>query len=169
MDRSRWRMIDDQDRCEWVNVFFSGTSSPGQSWTKGRKMAVVVVAVRVFGMQACLSSLTVSKQSTASPNSEIQEQGQSCMSGCFDMVNIPLPLNPKNMLLTFSRKTSRLWCLACKLQVGMHIIGSVIQYLKWQRMPSSAACASCAMSAADTSSHSAVDMLTSIPLQSLDC
>ena len=36
MDRSKWKkqigMIDDQDECEWVNVF-SGTGSPGLSWT----------------------------------------------------------------------------------------------------------------------------------------
>ena len=34
-------MIDDQDRCEWVNVS-SGTGSPGQSQTKGYKTAALV-------------------------------------------------------------------------------------------------------------------------------
>ena len=33
-------MVDDQDRCEWVNVS-SGTGSPGLSRTKGHKMVVV--------------------------------------------------------------------------------------------------------------------------------
>jgi len=33
---SRWGMIDDHDRCEWVNVS-SGTSSPGLSRTKSRE------------------------------------------------------------------------------------------------------------------------------------
>ena len=37
MDHSRWRkligIIDDHDKCEWVNVS-SGTSSPGLSRTK---------------------------------------------------------------------------------------------------------------------------------------
>ena len=39
-------MIDDHDRYEWVNVF-SGTGSPGLSWTKSdsRKMVVVVVCI----------------------------------------------------------------------------------------------------------------------------
>ena len=37
-------MIDDQDRCEWMNVS-SHIGSPGQSQTKGRKMVVVVVVV----------------------------------------------------------------------------------------------------------------------------
>jgi len=35
-------MIDDQDRCEWVNVS-SSPGSPRYSWTKGRKTVVVVV------------------------------------------------------------------------------------------------------------------------------
>jgi len=35
-------MVDDQDRCEWVNVS-SGTGSPGKSRTKGHKTVVVVV------------------------------------------------------------------------------------------------------------------------------
>ena len=35
-------MIGNRDRYEWVNVSF-GTSSPGQSQTKGYKMVVVVV------------------------------------------------------------------------------------------------------------------------------
>jgi len=29
-------MIDDHDRCEWVNVS-SGSGSPGLSWTKSRE------------------------------------------------------------------------------------------------------------------------------------
>jgi len=33
-------MVDDQDRCEWVNVS-SGTGSPGQSQTKDHKTVVV--------------------------------------------------------------------------------------------------------------------------------
>jgi len=37
-------MIDDQDRCEWVNVA-SGTGSPLLSPTKGRKTVVVVVVL----------------------------------------------------------------------------------------------------------------------------
>jgi len=41
MDHNRWRkqirMIDDQDRCEWVNVS-SGTGSPRLSWTKSREL-----------------------------------------------------------------------------------------------------------------------------------
>ena len=32
-------MVDDEDRCEWVNVS-SGTGSPGESWTKGHKTVV---------------------------------------------------------------------------------------------------------------------------------
>ena len=35
-------MIDDQDRCEWVNVS-SDTGSPGSYWTKWRKTVVVVI------------------------------------------------------------------------------------------------------------------------------
>ena len=35
-------MVDDQDKCEWVNIS-SGTGSHGQAWTKGRKTVVVVV------------------------------------------------------------------------------------------------------------------------------
>ena len=35
-------MIDEQERCEWVNVS-SGTGSPGQSGTKSRKTVVVSV------------------------------------------------------------------------------------------------------------------------------
>ena len=31
----KWRMSDDHDGCEWVNVS-SGTGLPGLSWTKGR-------------------------------------------------------------------------------------------------------------------------------------
>jgi len=33
---SRYRMIDDHDRCEWVNDS-SCTGSPGLSWTKSRE------------------------------------------------------------------------------------------------------------------------------------
>jgi len=35
-------MVDDQDRCKWVNVY-SGTGPPGYSRSKGRKMVLVVV------------------------------------------------------------------------------------------------------------------------------
>jgi len=35
-------MVDDQERCEWMNVS-SGTGSPGYFWTKGRKTAVVCI------------------------------------------------------------------------------------------------------------------------------
>ena len=46
MDFSRWRkltkMVDDQERCKWVNVS-SGTGSPRQSPIKGRKTVVIVV------------------------------------------------------------------------------------------------------------------------------
>ena len=40
-------MIDDNDECEWVNVF-SGTGSPGLSWTKSkdRKMVVCVCVIK---------------------------------------------------------------------------------------------------------------------------
>ena len=41
-------MVDDQDRCEWVNVS-SGTGSSGQSWTKGHN--TVVVGVRGTGIK----------------------------------------------------------------------------------------------------------------------
>jgi len=41
-------MVDDQDRCEWMNVS-PGTSSPGWSQTKGCKMVVVVVVVVLKG------------------------------------------------------------------------------------------------------------------------
>jgi len=34
-------MVDDQDRCKWVNIS-SGISSPGWSQIKGRKTVVVV-------------------------------------------------------------------------------------------------------------------------------
>jgi len=41
MDRYRWRkqigMIDDHNRCEWVNVS-SGTGSPRLSWTKCKEL-----------------------------------------------------------------------------------------------------------------------------------
>jgi len=37
--------MDDQDRCEWVNVS-SGTSSFRYSQTKGCKMVVVIVVER---------------------------------------------------------------------------------------------------------------------------
>jgi len=40
-------MVDDQDKCEWVNVSFV-TSSPGYSRTKGRKMVVAVVVDYLF-------------------------------------------------------------------------------------------------------------------------
>jgi len=39
-------MIDNQDRCEWVNVS-SGTGSPRLSQTKGCKTVIVVDAVVV--------------------------------------------------------------------------------------------------------------------------
>ena len=35
-------MVDDQDRCEWVNVS-SGSGSPGQSRKKGHETVVVVL------------------------------------------------------------------------------------------------------------------------------
>ena len=45
MVRGRWRkmirIVDEQEGCEWTNVF-SGTGSPGQTWTKGRKTVVCV-------------------------------------------------------------------------------------------------------------------------------
>jgi len=45
MDCSRWRkqigIFDDHDGCEWVNVF-SGTSSPGLSWTKSKELCACV-------------------------------------------------------------------------------------------------------------------------------
>jgi len=41
---SRSRMIDDQERCEGVNVS-SGTGSPGWLRTKGRKTVVAAAAV----------------------------------------------------------------------------------------------------------------------------
>ena len=47
-------MVDDQYRCEWVNVS-PGTGSPGQSWTKGHKKVLVVVAENVGnGFYLCL-------------------------------------------------------------------------------------------------------------------
>jgi len=36
-------MIDDHNRCEWVNVSF-GTGSPGLSGAKGHKMAAAAAA-----------------------------------------------------------------------------------------------------------------------------
>ena len=42
-------MIDNQDRCEWVNVA-SGTSSSGLSQTKGCKTVVVVAVVIVTSL-----------------------------------------------------------------------------------------------------------------------
>jgi len=50
-------MIDDQDRCKWVNVS-SGTGSPGLSRTKSCKMVEVVVVVYV--LHIILLLLTVS-------------------------------------------------------------------------------------------------------------
>ena len=47
-------MVDDQDRCEWVNVS-SGTGSPGKSRTKGHKTVVVVVVVVVVSMTDALT------------------------------------------------------------------------------------------------------------------
>jgi len=38
-------MVDNQDRCEWMNVS-SGTSSPGLSWTKDHKMVVVCSTIK---------------------------------------------------------------------------------------------------------------------------
>ena len=40
-------MVDEQEECEWMHVS-SGTGSPGQSRTKGRK-TVVCVCVCVIG------------------------------------------------------------------------------------------------------------------------
>jgi len=37
-------MVDDQNRCEWVNVS-AGTGSLGQSRTKGHKTVVVVCCI----------------------------------------------------------------------------------------------------------------------------
>jgi len=41
MDHNLWRkqirMMDDHDRCEWVNISFD-TSSPGLSQTKSREL-----------------------------------------------------------------------------------------------------------------------------------
>ena len=34
-------MVIEQEGCEWMNVS-SGTGTPGQTWTKGRKMVVCV-------------------------------------------------------------------------------------------------------------------------------
>ena len=39
-------MVDNQDRCEWVNVS-SDTGSPGQSQTKGCKMACWCTGARL--------------------------------------------------------------------------------------------------------------------------
>ena len=39
-------MVDEQEGCEWMNVS-SGTGSPGQTRTKGRKTAVCVCVVVV--------------------------------------------------------------------------------------------------------------------------
>jgi len=51
--------IDDQDRCEWMNVS-SGTGSLGYTRTMGRKTAAVVVAaVVVVVVVVLLSSSTV--------------------------------------------------------------------------------------------------------------
>jgi len=35
-------MVDDQDRCEWLNIS-SGTGSPGKSWTQICKLVLIVV------------------------------------------------------------------------------------------------------------------------------
>ena len=51
-------MIDDQDRCEWVNVS-SGTGLPGQSRTKGCKMVVVVVMLVVAAAAAAAAAAAV--------------------------------------------------------------------------------------------------------------
>ena len=61
-------MVDDQDRCEWVNVS-SGTGSTGQSWTKGHKM-VVLVAVAVAAAVALLT-LTVAVAAAVSSSNEL--------------------------------------------------------------------------------------------------
>ena len=58
-------MVDEQERCEWVNVS-SGTGSPGQSWTKGHKM-VVCVCVCDYVVQFtthCYSSMATYKYCT---------------------------------------------------------------------------------------------------------
>jgi len=57
MDCSRWRkqiwMIDDQDKCEWVNVS-SGTGSPRLSRTKSRAVKRLYVYVMcVFLVTEC--------------------------------------------------------------------------------------------------------------------
>ena len=55
---SRYGMIDDHDRCEWVNVS-SGTSSPVLSQRKSRDPKIVVVIVHYIALKvsyACDSS-----------------------------------------------------------------------------------------------------------------
>ena len=48
MVRGRWRkmirMVDEQEVCEWMNVS-SGTGSPDQTQTKGRKTVVYVCVI----------------------------------------------------------------------------------------------------------------------------
>jgi len=63
VDRSRWRTlikdvvnVDDQERCEWVNVP-SVTGSPRQSRTNGRKTVVVVVVIVVILPCCCFFNL----------------------------------------------------------------------------------------------------------------
>jgi len=53
-------MIDDHDRCEWVNVS-SGTGSPWLSQTKSRlhKMVVVVVVVTFYHLPIVIRSACV--------------------------------------------------------------------------------------------------------------
>jgi len=62
-----------QDRREWVNVS-SSTSSPGQFWTKGRKMFVVVVVI-VRSIKYAGTDLCMFKH-TARPNTSQQNSIQ---------------------------------------------------------------------------------------------
>ena len=51
MVQGRWRKlirtVDEQERCEWMNVS-SGTGSPGQTWRKSRKMVVCLCVITVY-------------------------------------------------------------------------------------------------------------------------
>ena len=61
-------MVDDQYRCEWVNVS-SSTGSPRQSWTKGHKtvvdVVVLAVVVQCFYTAHLMTELTFDLQHTA--------------------------------------------------------------------------------------------------------
>ena len=83
MDRSRWmkliKMVDDQDRCEWVNVSF-GTGSPGQFRTKGRKTVVVVVVVIVITMNG---NDLVRVEENGSTNFTPVDPSEACMAASY--------------------------------------------------------------------------------------